>query len=149
MHYRIVIVVKVPSSFIVPLSVEVLLLAPPDILVDNLDVLVSVRPGVLVVEAERVHDLVQGAPGAAEAVAVRVRGSLQGDLLAGALVTDVRPTSVKIPLVKYLRMTEQGIKVDAGCPQTSWDSVADLFWNVNIPIGTLRSKGKIKEKYPP
>ena len=76
MHYRIVIVVKVPSSFIVPLSVEVLLLAPPDILVDNLDVLVPVRPGVLVVEAERVHDLVQGAPGAAEAVAVRVRGSL-------------------------------------------------------------------------
>ena len=53
----------------------------------------------------------------------------QGKLLTPPLPSDVRPTSVKIPLVKYLRMTEQGIKVDAGCPQTSWDSVADLFSN--------------------
>ena len=77
MHYRIVIVVEVSSSLIVPLGMEVLLLPSPHVIVDNLDVLVPVGPGVLVVEAEGVHDLVEGPAGAAEAVAVVSRGSLQ------------------------------------------------------------------------
>ena len=77
MHYRIVIVVEVSSSLIVPLGMEVLLLPSPHVIVDYLDVLVPVGPGMLVVEAEGVHDLVEGPAGAAEAVAVVGRGSLQ------------------------------------------------------------------------
>ena len=71
---------------------EVLLFALPHVLVHDLDVLVPVGPAVLVVEAEGVHDLVQGPPGAAEAVAVLQVWLLQGELLPAALVADVRPT---------------------------------------------------------
>ena len=94
-HYWIIIVVKVPRGFIVALGVEVPLFALPDVLVDDLDVLVPVGPAVLVVEAQGVHDLVQGPPGAAEAVAVLRVGLLQGELLAASLVADVGPTPAR------------------------------------------------------
>ena len=94
-HYWIIIVVKVPRGFIIALGVEVPLFALPDVLVDDLDVLVPVGPAVLVVEAQGVHDLVQGPPGAAEAVAVLRVGLLQGELLAASLVADVGPTPAR------------------------------------------------------
>ena len=70
---------------------EVLLFALPHVLVHDLDVLVPVGPAVLVVEAEGVHDLVQGPPGAAEAVAVLQVWLFQRELLPAALVPDVGP----------------------------------------------------------
>ena len=71
---------------------EVPLFALPDVLVHDLDILVPVGPAVLVVEAQGVHDLMEGPPGAAEAVAVLGVWLLQGELLPAALVADVRPT---------------------------------------------------------
>ena len=47
----------------------------------------------LVVEAQSVHDLMEGPPGAAETVAVLGVWLLQGELLPAALMPDVRPTS--------------------------------------------------------
>ena len=65
-HYRLIVVVEVPGGLIVSLGVEVLLLAPPDVLLDYLDVLVPISPGVLVVEPEGVHDLMQSPSSAAD-----------------------------------------------------------------------------------
>ena len=71
---------------------EVPLFPLPHILVDDLDVLVPVGPAVLVVEAEGVHDLVEGPPCGAETVAVLQVRLLQAELLPAALVPDVGPT---------------------------------------------------------
>ena len=49
----------------------------PDILLHNLDILVPVCACMFVVEPERVHDLVHGAPGTTEAVAILAHRSLK------------------------------------------------------------------------
>ena len=73
MHDGVVIIIVVSCGVVVILVVEISVFSLPDILLDDLDVLVAVCPGVLVVEAQRVHDLVHGSARAAEAVTVLVR----------------------------------------------------------------------------
>ena len=73
-----------------------LLLTFAHILREDLDILVAVRARVLVVEAERVHDLVHGAARAAEAVAVLTYRPLQRQLLPPPLPPDVGPATVGI-----------------------------------------------------
>ena len=94
-HDGVVVVVEVSRGLVVILEVEVAVLAPPHVLVDDLDVLVAVAARVLVVEAERVHDLVHGAPRRAEARAVPRARPLQGQLLPLVLAPDVGPATGK------------------------------------------------------
>ena len=94
-HDGVVVVVEVSRGLVVILKVEVAVLAPPHVLVDDLDVLVAVAARVLVVEAERVHDLVHGAPRRAEARAVPRARPLQRQLLPLVLAPDVGPATGK------------------------------------------------------
>ena len=72
-HDGVIIIIVVSGGIVVILIVEISVFSLPDILLDDLDVLVPVGPGVLVVEAQRVHDLVHGSARATEAVTILVR----------------------------------------------------------------------------
>ena len=61
------------------------------VLPDDLDVLVPVRAGVLVVEAQGVHDLVHGKARGAEALTVLLRRPLERQLLPLVLAANVGP----------------------------------------------------------
>ncbi len=65
----------------------------PDVLPHDGDVVVPVRPRVLVVESERVHRLVEGAADVAQAVARLRVGRAEGELLAAAPTPDEGPTT--------------------------------------------------------
>ena len=102
MHDRVIIVVIVSCWFIVILVVKVSMFSLPDILLDDLDVLVPVSPGMLMVEAQCVHDLMHGPPWAAEAVTVFVRGFLQRKLLLLILASNIRPASgIKFKVISW------------------------------------------------
>ena len=75
-------------------------------LLNNLYILVPIRPCMLVIKAECVHNLMHGPPRTAEAITILPHRFLQGQLLPPALVPYVGPaTSVVLPLLSRKLVT--------------------------------------------